>query len=520
MITAAAVIGWLETLRITEGPLVGEPFKVLPFQRRFVRGLLKNAEAALSIARGNGKTTLSGAIGACALAGELAIPRGQIALVASSFTQATICVKHAYWFLRERVSTETYVDDVDGKTQKRWRWVDNSHECKLEDRKTGSYLRAFGSDPARAHGLAPVVVIADEPAKWRRNDGPAMYAAMVTALGKQPNAKLIAIGTQPDDEHHWFAQMLKGGPGIYAQIHAAADAADDFAWSSVRAANPALSYMPELRVALHREREKAKAGGPALAMWRALRLNKGTPEISEREVIVSVENWQACVFKVLPPREGPVAIGFDLGGSSSMTALVAYWPETGRLEAYGAFPAEPGLAERGKNDFVGDRYLTMAQRGEIRTYPGKVTPVGAFLRDMARRLEEQEVIAAVADRYRQKEAEQALAEAGLAWPMEWRATGAGKDGSADIRAFQAEVLEAHLRCAPLLLMESAIAECTIGRDTNGNPRLDKARAKGRIDALQAAVLAVGAGRRWRLPSGEDPLEERAASDYVLCELYA
>ncbi len=519
MTTAAAVIRWLENLTITEGPLAGQPFRVMPFQQRFVRGLMCNTEAALSIARGNGKSTLAGAIGACALAGKLAVSRGQIALVASSFTQATITVKHAYWFLKRRILTETYVDEDNGREKPRWRWIDNSHECKLEDRMTGSYLRAFGSDPKRAHGLAPVLAIGDEPAKWGRNHGPQMYAALVTALGKQPNSRLIVIGTRSDDSEHWFNRLLKGGPGIHAQLHAAPPEADDFAWSNVQSANPALGFMPELRAALHREREKAREGGSNLAMWRSLRLNKGTPEVGEREVIVSVDNWQACVFQPPPPREGPVAIGFDLGGAASMTAFVAYWPASGRLEVRGAFPADPGLKARGRADAVGDRYVLMAERGEIRTYPGKVTPVGRFLTDMTRNLAGEEVIGAVADRYRQAEAEQALAEAGVDWRMEWRATGGGKDGSADIRSFQAEVLEAHLRIAPSLMMESAIAECVLGRDTNGNPRLDRRRRRGRIDALQAAVLAVGLGRRWRLPSPDEPLVERMPQDYILRELY-
>ena len=239
-----------------------------------------------------------------------------------------------------------------------------------------------------------------------------MYAALVTALGKQPNSRLIVIGTRSDDSEHWFNRLLKGGPGIHAQLHAAPPEADDFAWSNVQSANPALGFMPELRAALHREREKAREGGSNLAMWRSLRLNKGTPEVGEREVIVSVDNWQACVFQPPPPREGPVAIGFDLGGAASMTAFVAYWPASGRLEVRGAFPADPGLKARGRADAVGDRYVLMAERGEIRTYPGKVTPVGRFLTDMTRNLAGEEVIGAVADRYRQAEAEQALAARG------------------------------------------------------------------------------------------------------------
>lgn len=36
-----------------------------------------------------------------------------------------------------------------------------------------------------------------------------------------------------------------------------------------------------------------------------------------------------------------------------MTAVVAYWPRTGRYECWGAFPSQPDLAQRGENDGVG-----------------------------------------------------------------------------------------------------------------------------------------------------------------------
>ena len=123
-------------------------------------------------------------------------------------------------------------------------------------------------------------------------------------------------------------------------------------------------------------------------------------------------------------------VSFDLGGSASMTAASSYWPQSGRFEVRGAFPAEPNLAERGEADGVGDRYLHMQQRGELRVYPGKVTPVGRFLEWVAESLKGEQVEVALADRYREAEAEQAMASAGVRWPMEWRAVGAGSHGSA------------------------------------------------------------------------------------------
>ena len=293
-----------------------------------------------------------------------------------------------------------------------------------------------------------------------------MYAALSTALAKQPGSVFVAVGTRPEDETHWFSEMLKEDkPGVYRQVHAASEGSPDFAMRSIQAANPAMKHMPWLREELKRSRDKAKTNDRDLNAWRALYLNKGTPEVGESEKIVSVDNWKACVFEELPPRAGPVFISFDIGGSVSMTAFTAYWPETGRFEARGAFPADPGLLARGRSDGVDDEYVRMAERGEIRTYPGKVVPVGRFLADMAHFIEGEEVIGAVADQYKKADAEQGMAVAGIRWEMTWRRTGKGPDGFSDIRAFQAEVLEARLRAAPSLLMASEIKENKIRRAT-------------------------------------------------------
>ena len=53
-------------------------------------------------------------------------------------------------------------------------------------------MRAIGSDPRRAHGLVPVMVIADEPAQWPVNDGQRIYTTLMTALGKHQLSRCIA----------------------------------------------------------------------------------------------------------------------------------------------------------------------------------------------------------------------------------------------------------------------------------------------------------------------------------------
>ena len=45
-----------------------------------------------------------------------------------------------------------------------------------------------------------------------------MFAALETSLGKQGDSRLLAIGTGPADDRHWFAGLLDGGAD-YAQAH-------------------------------------------------------------------------------------------------------------------------------------------------------------------------------------------------------------------------------------------------------------------------------------------------------------
>ena len=85
-------------------------------------------------------------------------------------------------------------------------------------------------------------------------------------------------------------------------------------------------------------------------------------------------------------------------------------------------------------------------------------------------------------------------EAGLGWPMVWRGHGcvsAKADGSADVRAFQSWVLTGKLKMENNLMLASALKEAILRRDGAGNPALDRSRRVGRIDALSAAVIAVG-----------------------------
>ena len=90
--------------------------------------------------------------------------------------------------------------------------------------------------------------------------------------------------------------------------------------------------------------------------------------------------------------------------------------------------------------------------------------------------------------------------------MEWRGQGAsaGADGSHDIRAFQRLVLSGKLAVAKSLLLRSAVASSVLRYDNAGNPALDKRKARARIDALSAAVIAAGLGEIYQSAPVRNP----------------
>ena len=510
------IIADIGALVVTEGRHTNKDFHVLDWERELIRGLVHNTEVALSIGRGNGKTTFVAGLACSALDGALTRPRGQVAIVASSRDQAKIAFDHIWHFMQPKARKEP----------QRWRMNRNNQFSIIECMKTGMHVKVYGSDPDRAHGLSPSLLVMDEPAKWK-GGGRSMYAACVTSLGKQMDSKLVALGTRPDDEDHWFSEMLdsSGEDEVYVQEYRPSSTPDkpgwdDFAIANIRAANPSYDHMPDLAKEIMRQAKKAEKGGQDLAMFRALRLNLGTPEVMDHQPLVDGNDWRALLEKEIQPRDGPVFVGIDLGGGTSMSAVAFYWPLTGRLEVYGCLPANPNLEERGKLDFVGRRYLRMKERNELRVYPGKATNNAKFLSDV---FEEdltpelfKDIKGVAADRYRKDVTEQSVVAASFRQEIEFRPVGRGPGGAQDIIAFRQEVAEAVINMDESLMLNSAIKESRVGYDENNNPGLMKKRFKGRNDALAAAVLAVGLGRRWRLPSRQPPGPFRI-SDFIVTE---
>ena len=219
--------------------------------------------AGLSVGRGNGKTALCAGIAAAALDGPLAKPRAETLLVASSLAQARIGFDHVRAFMGDKL-----------RDRKRWRVWDNAQQAVIEDRNTGARVRCLGSDPRRAHGLAPQLVLADEPAQWPDSTGEAMVAALRTGLGKIGGGRLVALGTRPSDGGHWFQKMLDGGAD-FALCFTAREGDPPFWRRTWKRANPSLDHLPDLEAAIRAEAKAAKRDPAFVGILRGAETQQG-----------------------------------------------------------------------------------------------------------------------------------------------------------------------------------------------------------------------------------------------------
>ena len=150
------------------------------------------------------------------------------------------------------------------------------------------------------------------------------------------------------------------------------------------------------------------------------------PDLLDAALWASLEG-EAALF-------GPVVWGVDLGTSAAQSAVAAFWPQSGTLSCLAAFPEEPSLDERGRQDGVAGLYRECARRGELMTLGRRSVDVPALRQAALDRFGRPSRV--VADRWREAELRDALDAAGVP-PAVVEVRGMGyQDGGADVRAFR------------------------------------------------------------------------------------
>ena len=476
-------------LRVPAGhPLAGQPMEIPSFGVDFLRDALQHRESALIVARKNAKSAVCAVYLLGRMVGPLFVPgwRGAVASVN----------KEKAGELKRQMQEIAESSGLQGLT-----FLRSPAPGRVE--ASDCELAVLSADASSGHAAGFDDVVIDETGLLQERD-----RALVNGLRSSVSARngrvihLSIFGSGP-----FVAELVEAAddPAICVHLYQADEGSeleDPAAWAQ---ANPGLGTIKS--VSYMKDRARLASRNPADAGdFQAHDLNR--PGEPSREMICTVSDWKrVSEVDQEPERRGPVVVGLDAGGSSSMTAACCIWPQSGRVEVRGAYPGTPDLLERGRLDAVGRRYEQLHALGEIQTYPGRSTPVVAFLRDLADDLQGETVIALGADRFRQSEVQDAMSDALLRWPLVWRGQGASAtaDGSADVRAFQRFVADRTITVVQgRMLMGSAISESAIRRDGSGNPALEKGRQRGRIDPLSAAVIACGLAERHRARMNRQP----------------
>ena len=482
------IIKEMSSLRVTQGSRIGETFTVLPWQRRFIKNAFReNVEiAGLSVARGNGKTTLIAGICTSYLLHKK-LYNADVIVVASSFSQARICFDQVIRFLRIKYNSESL--------KKVFRIQDSQNNAVIENRFSGLRLRCMGSDSKRLHGLQFQLAILDEGAQWILG-GQKIYNAISTSLGKLHNARILAIGTKPTNPDHWFSKLLDDETTGYSQIHEIEkECKTIFQKRTWKKANPSLEHLPDLARAIKRESLVAKKDFNAQLSFRAYRLNQGTDEDAQDTYLISPETWRDCEVDV--EREGLLVWGVDLSGGSALSALSAYWIDSGYLESMALVGDDPSLAKRGEIDSVGSLYLKFADEGSLITSKGRAADIDTLLREGLTRYGQPDVI--IADRYKINEFSDAINRVGIDCEVGFRGMGF-RDGSEDVERFRRACLQGRVKAKKQLIARHCFAGCRVVSDPAGNEKISKntqggRRLRHRDDCAVSSVLAVAAGDR-------------------------
>lgn len=478
-----------KSLTVPTGRLAGKPIKLAPYQNRFIEGAFADGVnvGALSVGRGNGKSALSAMLCIGELLGAWSDAKErEVIIAARTQEQAKIAWRYAASFI-ETLPEETR-QAITIRRQPRF-------EIQFDDDNGPHMIRAISADAKSALGSSPTLAVLDERGHWPPAQGDELEAALLTGLSKRDGKALIISTSAPNDMHPFSLWLDREAPGVYRQEHRPTPNLPPDDVESLAIANPGSKY--GIGPTLTRLKEDAALalarGGSSVANFRLFSRNERV-STDNRDALLELNDWLQCEVTELPPRQGQVVIGLDLGETASMSAVAYLWPETGRLEAWAAYGTVPTLEDRGQVDAVGDLYSQMHKRGELALMGQRTVPPAQWLKRVFAHVEGEAIAAIVADRFKQSQISDALVELGNRAPVIWRGMGF-KDGSEDVERFRRYVFDGKLHTSESYLLRHAIGEAAVFIDPAGNSKIVKGRSMGRIDAACAAVLAVAEASR-------------------------
>lgn len=330
-------------LRASRGFKSGEPLEFTAWQSWLldrlmeldpVTGLYRYRRAIIGLPRKNGKSLLGTAIALEHLV--YGPPGGQVYSAAADRQQAKIVFGEA----RQQVINNPALSRVV-----------KVYRDALEMPSKQSVYRALSADAARAHGLGPSLVVADELHAWpssaSNQRGDELWEALVTGSGDRPESLVVGITTAGGHTDTLLGRLYEHGKRVSAgevedpqfgfwwwEAAQDADPTDPDVWER---ANPNLAEglldLGDFEAAI------AAAGSAGFAGFQRYRLNQWVRLAGED--FISPHFWAEAKRDQTIPLGATVVAGFDGSVSGDATGIVIQDIETGTLAVHAVWEPDP-----------------------------------------------------------------------------------------------------------------------------------------------------------------------------------
>lgn len=482
---AGAAVRFYSFLTHNKGKWAGTPLTLEPWQQFIIASLFgwKRAdgtrrfrESYTEVARKNGKSTLGSGVGLQLLVAD-GEQGAEVYTAATKKEQARIVFGDAQNMARKSTAltmlrVQQHSIFVPGSMSK---MVPMSADAKTED------------------GLNPHGIIIDE---YHAHPNDELYGVLKSATGARAQPLLSIITTAGFNRLGPCAQLRKACVGLlertyhddaYFTIIFALDEGDEWADESTwQKANPNLDVSVSLDYL--REQYRAAERTPSLQVnFKTKHLNLWT---DSAETWLPAELWQQGNGGLSPDELAGRACygGLDLASVRDICALVLVFPDgAGGFDTQRFYwVPEDSVDERTKKDQV--PYRQWVDEGLMFATPGNVTDYNYIKAHIMRLCEAHQVQVIGYDPYNASQLVVDLLSEGV--PMDPFRQGF-LSMSAPTKELERLVLEAKVRHNTDPVLAWMNGNVALARDPAGNIKIDKAKARNKVDGMVALVMAIG-----------------------------
>lgn len=502
---AERVISFIEKLRVPSGKNAGQHFVLEDFEKKFIYDIYSShiydndndeykrvvRNAILSMARKNGKTMLIACLVLVHLVGPEAEMNNEIYSAANDKEQAGQVFKYCQQIVEATPEIQPYVTVVPST---------KTIVCMMN----GSSYKALSRESKTKHGQNPGLVIYDELAQAMDME---LFETLDSSMGARKEPLLIVISTQSKDPEHILSQMIDDGlksddPSIICHLYAlpddweeqGIDIYDESVWPL---ANPALGKF------LYVEYVKTKAARAARMpsfenSFMNLHLNMRVDSVPS---LINRTEWLSCYDPACELSEGEdIYLGLDLSCTTDLTALVGMAAMNGdRVKSWFWKPRDTLLLHQKRDRAPYDKW---EKEGHLTVVPGKVIDYEYIALTLAEIMTTYNVLGLAFDRWRianlikEMERHDILMfkdgddeiEGGIRlipWGQGFR------DMSPAIEELEKSIMTGNFKHDGNPVLTWNFSNAVAISDPSGNRKLDKQKARQRIDGAVSTVMVKG-----------------------------